>query len=117
MHPLHEPFRHLCSSVDFKCDFRIYLDDVAKVQKKPLVDCFFSAGHLDGPNDSKSIGNQLLGYIGVIPELYLPDRLQLGLELEHFEDRFLLKSGHFACMHAFSLQCNCITVQIPLIIR
>ena len=78
---------------------------------------FVSAGHLGGPNDSKSIGNQLLGYTGIIPEINLPDRVQLATKLEHFVGSLPLKPGHFAYMHAFSLQCNCITVQIPLIIR
>ena len=82
-----------------------------------MVHWYFSAKHLCGPNDSKSIANRLLAYTGIIPEINLPDRVQLATKLEHFVGSLPQKSGHFAYMHAFSLQCNCITVQIPLIIR
>ena len=58
---------------------------VLQKYKKTLVHCIFSVGHLDGPKDSKSIRNQLLGYIGVIPQIDLPNRVQLVPELERFE--------------------------------
>ena len=60
------------------------LGPVEKVEKNngPLI---FSTGHLGGPNDSKSIGNQLLWYIGVRPQINLPNRVQLVSELERFE--------------------------------
>ena len=53
----------------------------------------FSAGHLGDPNGSKSIGNQLLDYIGIIPEINLLDRVQLAAELEYFFESRPLKSG------------------------
>ena len=43
----------------------------------------FSTDHLGDPNDSKSIGNQLLAYIRIIPEINLPNRVQLGTKLDH----------------------------------
>ena len=39
------------------------------------------------PLDAKSIGNRLLSYIDVIPEIDLPNRVQLVPELEHFVGR------------------------------
>ena len=81
-----------------------------------MANWIFSTGHLGDPKDSKSIGNQFLGYTGIIVEINLSDRVQLATKLEHFVESLLIKSGHFAYMHAFSLQCNCVTVQITLII-
>ena len=49
-----------------------------------MADWLFSTGRLGDPNGSKSIGNQLLDYTGIIPEIKLPDRFQLAAELEHF---------------------------------
>ena len=82
-----------------------------------MANWIFSTGRLGDPNDSKSIGNQLLAYTRIIPEINLPHRVQLATKLEHFVGSLPLKSGLFAYMHAFFLQCNCITAQIPLIIR
>ena len=67
------------SSVDFKCDFRWCCEST----KKTLAQCIFSVGHLGGPKGSKSIGNQLLAYIGIIPEINSLDRVQLATKLEH----------------------------------
>ena len=53
----------------------------------------FSTDHLGDPNDSKSIGNQLLAYTRIIPEIDLPDRVQLAAELEYFFESLPLKSG------------------------
>ncbi len=52
-----------------------------------MLFCFFSNGHFGGPSDSKSIANRLLSYAGVIPEIYLPDRVELVTKLEHFVGR------------------------------
>ena len=54
-----------------------------------MVLCFSSAGHLRDPNDSKSIGNQLLAYIGIRPKINLLNRVQLATKLEHFVGAFL----------------------------
>ena len=56
-------------------DFRLYLGDVANLGKKNRGTLVFSLGHLGGPNDRKSIGNQLLCYIDVIPQIDLPNRV------------------------------------------
>ena len=91
----------------------VYHQDGKKSTFFPIwAKSMFSVSH-----DCNSIGNQLLTYQNVVPEIDLPNRVQLVPELEHFVGSLPLKSGHFAYMHAFSLQCNCITVQIPLIIR
>ena len=61
---------------------------VANLEKKPLAQWLFPDGHLGDPNASKSIGNQLLGYIRIIPEINLPDRVQIVTKLEHFVGGF-----------------------------
>ena len=84
---------YVASPVDVKCDFRHYLGFVVKWEKKTCGHRFFSVGHLGGPNDSKSIGNQLLSYIGDITEIDLPNRVQLVAKLEHFVGNLPKKSG------------------------
>ena len=43
-----------------------------------------SNAHLGGPDDSQSMGNQLLSYAGEIPGINLSDGVELVTELGHF---------------------------------
>ena len=45
--------------------------------------------------DANSIGNRLLAYTGIIPEINLPDRVQLATKLEHFVGSLPKISGRF----------------------
>ena len=51
---------------------------------KILVDRITSCEYLGCPNHSKSSGNRLLDVISVIPQLKLPDRVELATDLTHF---------------------------------
>ena len=49
-------------------------------EKKEMLGCM----SLCRSGDANSIGNRLLAYTGIIPEIKLPDRVQLATKLEHF---------------------------------
>ena len=78
----------------------------------------FSTDHLGDPNDSKSIGNQLLAYTQIISEINLPDRVQLVTKLEHLVGAFLKFSSkeistnyqRGLCSNTFTLQRKCMHV-------
>ena len=49
------------------------------------IDQVFDSGY------ANSIGNRLLSYTGIMPEIKLPDRVQLATKLEHFVGSLPLK--------------------------
>ena len=54
------------------------------MKKKTSIFSESPSEQLDGPDDSQSMGNRVLGYAGDIPGINLPDRGQLATELGHF---------------------------------
>ena len=46
--------------------------------------------------DANSIGNRLLAYTGIIPEINLPNRVQLATKLEHFVGSLPKIPGRFS---------------------